>query len=45
MTETLNTEIKNNIVETNLSINEIRNTLDEMNSRREEEEEISDLEE
>ena len=45
MSETLNTEIRNNIAEIKDSINEMRNTLHGMSSRLEEaEERINDLE-
>ena len=43
MSETLNTEIRNNIAEIKGSINKMRNMLDGMNSKREEEQEINDL--
>ena len=39
MCEILNTEMRNNIAEIEVSINEMRNTLDGMNSRLEEAEE------
>ena len=43
VTETLNTKIRNNIGEIKGSINKMRNRLDGMNSKREEEQEINDL--
>ena len=44
MNETLNIEIRNNIAETNSSLNEMRNRFDVMNSGMEEaREQISDL--
>ena len=43
VTETLNTKIRNNIGEIKGSINKMRNMLDGMNSKREEEQEINDL--
>ena len=45
MSETLNIEIRNNIADTKGSINKLRNTLMEINSRMgETKEQISDLE-
>ena len=44
MSETLNTEIKNNITETKSSTNKMKNMLHVLNSMKEAEERTSDLE-